>query len=218
MNPSRKLLGVAGLALLASALSAGCATKGYVRRQVDDLRQGEAQESTRLDRSIGEVRNSADQAMQRAQIAYETAAEARDLALGKMGLEEVGQFTARFGFDRDELDAAAQAELDRAAGLAQERPGTLIDIYGFTDQTGDARYNLELGQRRAEAVLRYLADKAPGNLSRFAAVSYGEGKPAFSNGSAEGRAQNRRVLVSVLERKAVAAKPSASEGQPSVAS
>lgn len=221
MNRSRTLLGLAGLAVLATSLTTGCATKGFVRREVDTLRQAEAQESSRLDRNIGEVRNSSDQAMQRAQIAYEAASEARDIALGKMGLDEVGQFTAQFGFDKDELDESAQMALDQAAALALERPGALIDIYGFADQTGDARYNLELGRRRADAVLRYLADKAPGNLGRFAAVSYGESKPVGDNGSSQGRAQNRRVMVSVLERSSSTAKPSASEQQqqqPSVTS
>ena len=220
MNKRLTAVGPFALGLLVPVLLAGCATKGYVRHQVDALRQGEAQETERLDRNVAEVRNSSQQALERAQIAYETASEARDIALGKMGLNEVGQSNAGFDFNSDELSGSAQAALDQAAQLIQEHPGALVDIYGFADQTGDARYNLELGRRRADAVLRYLADKAPGNLGRFAAVSYGEGKPAASNSTREGRAQNRRVMVSVLERATSQQKqqPGSQESAPPVTS
>jgi outer membrane protein OmpA-like peptidoglycan-associated protein len=211
MNQSRTTVGRLALGLLVPVLVAGCATKGFVRRQVDTLRQGEAQETARLDRSVEDVRNSSQQAMERAQIAYEMAREARDVALGKMGLEEIGQSNAPFEFDSDELSSAAQAALDRAAQILQEHPGALVDIYGFADQTGNTRYNLDLGRRRADAVLRYLADRAPGNLSRFASVSYGEEKPVGPNSTREGRAQNRRVLVSVLQRASSAEKNTGSQ-------
>lgn len=204
--------------IVASGFISGCATKGFVRHQVDSLRGEQAQDSQRIDKNVDEVRNSASQAMERAQIAYDSAGEAREIALGNLGLHEVGASNALFDFNSDELNGSGISALDQAAQLIQEHPGALVDIYGFADQTGDARYNLELGRRRADAVLRYLADKVPGNLGRFASVSYGEEKPVASNTTREGRAQNRRVMVSVLEKNTSAQQKKPGQESPSITS
>jgi outer membrane protein OmpA-like peptidoglycan-associated protein len=172
----------------------GCATKGYVRNELDALHQQINDNDAQLSASIQETQNSADQALARAESAYGEAGTARGLALGNMGFEEVKQYTILFNFDSAELTPDAQATLKAAALTIREHQEYLVDIYGFTDTVGSAAYNLALGQRRANSVMRSLVDMAPGQLSRFAAVSYGEEKPAGDNAS------SRRVVVSLITR------------------
>jgi OOP family OmpA-OmpF porin len=67
-----------------------------------------------------------------------------------------------------------------------------VEIRGYTDSVGPASYNLELSQRRAEAVKQYLVN-AGIDPSRLVAKGYGEADPIASNKTPEGRAQNRRI-------------------------
>lgn len=184
-----------GAGALILTLGSGCATKGFVRNEMASVRQ----EVTQLDQELDVVRNSAEDARQRADVAYGASGEARDLALGKVGYHEVGTHVVYFGFDNDELDGTAQTTLDLAAEQIRSRPDVVVDVLGFTDSRGSDRYNFDLGQRRANAVLRYLAARSTGQLSRFAAISYG--KMAWGSGEmSQDYAQQRRVVVSLIER------------------
>jgi peptidoglycan-associated lipoprotein len=105
-----------------------------------------------------------------------------------------------FAFDSDALSDAETSTLDRAVGGIGEHPEALVDVYGFADPTGPATYNLGLGQRRAEAVLRYLVARSPDALSRYAAVSFGEESLAAMTDGSGDAAQDRRVVVSLVRR------------------
>jgi len=74
-----------------------------------------------------------------------------------------------------------------------------IELAGHTDSEGDADKNLDLSQRRAEAVRNYLIQKGvPGN--RLTAVGYGETQPVASNSSEKGKSLNRRTEVRIIEQ------------------
>ncbi len=183
-----------------AVLSAGCATRGYVRSQVGEARTQIGQQVDQVQRDLATVRNSVDQAQARADQAFSAAGESRDLALGKLGYHEVTQATVNFAFNSDKLDEKSEGTLD---GLTQEivsRPELLVDVYGFTDRTGSEEYNFGLGLRRAQAVERYLVDKTPDQLVRYAAISYGKTKPLGDQSTRESRADNRRVVISLIER------------------
>lgn len=195
-----------GIALLGTTLSGtlmagtlilvlpGCASKGYVNAHIEALRQDFRAETTRLD-------NSTESAMNRASTAFSSAEEAHDLALGKAGLEEVGRYTVYFAFDSDQLDASAEALLDRAAQDIRSRPEAIVDVYGFADPTGTDAYNLDLGWRRASEVVRYLiAADEQGRLSRYAAVSYGERDLHGMTPEYPEDGEARRVVVSLVHR------------------
>jgi outer membrane protein OmpA-like peptidoglycan-associated protein len=83
--------------------------------------------------------------------------------------------------------------------LVKENRGVWFEIEGHTDNTGDATYNLELGEERAMAVRDYLAKAHGIALNRLNVISYGEEKPVAENSNREGRAQNRRVVIRILE-------------------
>lgn len=155
--------------------------------------------AARYETGIESAQNSAADALARAEAAGMTAGEARELALGRAGYREVGMYEVNFAFDSDELSPEANSMLDRAAADTQEHPGALVDIYGYTDPMGTDRYNFELGERRAQAVLRHLLRAYPGQLSRFAVVSLGKTE-ALSASTPEERARARKVVVSIVER------------------
>lgn len=203
----------AWLALLTGSVTlTGCATKGFVRNELDSVREEMRAGDDRLATELETVSNSAAEAMARAETALQTAGEARDLALGKVGYEEVASYSVTFARDSFEIDGAAMSALEEAASKIQGHPEFVVDIYGFTDATGPSTYNLLLGQKRAEAVLRFLLERSQSSAQRFAAVSYGEEKPVSGSD-----AENRRVIVSLIQKtaKPQAPAPESSDGKKS---
>lgn len=92
--------------------------------------------------------------------------------------------------------------LDQIAGAIQTAiagvPDVQIEIGGYTDSQGVDQLNLELSQKRADAVLAYLVGKGlPAAV--FTAVGYGESDPIATNDTEEGRAENRRVEFKIME-------------------
>ena len=83
--------------------------------------------------------------------------------------------------------------------LVQAKRGVWFEIAGYTDSTGDEAYNQKLGEERAMAVRNYLAMKHNIGLNRLNVISYGESDPVADNKTREGRAQNRRVVIKILE-------------------
>ncbi|GIW45307.1 MAG: hypothetical protein KatS3mg077_2589 [Candidatus Binatia bacterium] len=103
-----------------------------------------------------------------------------------------------FEFDQARIQPESRPVLDEAYGILRDEPEIRVRAEGHTDSIGTEEYNLRLGQRRAEAVRRYLIGKgvAP---DRIQAVSFGESRPVADNATPEGRAQNRRVELHVVE-------------------
>ena len=104
-----------------------------------------------------------------------------------------------FDFDRDELRPEDLPVLARFGDVVTEYyPDVLLTVEGFTDRAGSPEYNLDLGQRRAEAVRRYMIETAGFRGDRVRAVSYGEApeRLVFPDraGKNEG-IENRRVAL-----------------------
>lgn len=102
----------------------------------------------------------------------------------------------RFDTNKSTLTAAAKANLNKLVPVFGEYPDTNITIYGYTDSTGPADYNLKLSGDRAAAVRNYLASKGVSS-SRFQVTGLGIADPIASNETAEGRSQNRRVEFAI---------------------
>lgn len=202
MNIKPLILSVTMASLLVG--TTGCATKKYVRQEtgavntrVDDV-QGQVEEAqTRLnthETQIGEASKTAQDALRRAQ-------EAGKLAEGKFLYETVlTDDKVKFGFDTSDLSPEAQAAIDEFAGqLKSQNKNVYVEIQGHTDSVGSEQYNEELGLLRAEAVRRYLNQKHGFPLHRINVISYGESAAIADNGSRDGRSQNRRVALVVLQ-------------------
>jgi OOP family OmpA-OmpF porin len=83
----------------------------------------------------------------------------------------------------------------------QEYPATSAVIEGHTDNVGGEQYNLQLSQRRAESVRKYLIDNFNIAPDRLKAEGFGESRPIASNSTPEGREQNRRVVAVISATK-----------------
>ena len=104
-----------------------------------------------------------------------------------------------FEFNSTEIREESLANLD-ALGSALSNDalaGAQIMLNGHTDAKGSETYNLELSQRRAESVMQYLLE-AGVKPAQLTARGYGEYQPIASNVTPEGRAENRRVELRVL--------------------
>jgi outer membrane protein OmpA-like peptidoglycan-associated protein len=102
--------------------------------------------------------------------------------------------------NKAEISDEAKTMIDEAiAPIVQVNRGVFLEIEGHTDSTGEAAYNFKLGEDRAMAVRDYIAKKDGIALSRLNVISYGEDQPVAENNDEDGRAQNRRVVIRVLE-------------------
>lgn len=214
----KRLFTLLAVLLAVTVMFTGCATKKYVKTEtaavhsrVDDV-EGQVEEAQqRLDRHEDQIQavdqkaqganTAASEASKTAQEALERAKEAGKLAEGKLLYETVlSDDKVKFGLNRSSLSDEAQAALnDFATQLKTENKGVYLEIQGHTDSSGSEEYNYQLGLDRAEAVQRYLNQEHGIPLHRMNVISYGESEPAADNSTREGRAQNRRVNLVVLQ-------------------
>lgn len=90
---------------------------------------------------------------------------------------------------------AEQNLQELTASIKKRFPGGDLRVYGYTDSVGTSGSNKELAQQRAEAVKSWLATNAGIDSGKISINAIGEGAPVATNGTAEGRQQNRRVEV-----------------------
>jgi len=102
----------------------------------------------------------------------------------------------RFDTNKATLTATAQANLDKLVPVFKEYSDTNIIIYGYTDITGSAEYNLKLSEERAASVKNYLVSRGL-SASRFSVTGLGIADPIATNDTPEGRSQNRRVEFAI---------------------
>ena len=101
-----------------------------------------------------------------------------------------------FSTDQDQVIPPFYPTLDSVAIVLRKFNKTLIDVDGHTDSVGNAGYNQDLSNRRANSVANYLASRGV-DPRRMSAMGYGLERPIASNASEAGRAQNRRVEISI---------------------
>jgi OOP family OmpA-OmpF porin len=129
----------------------------------------------------------------------------RSYAVDKDGcpiaIEEVArvELLVNFDFDRSEVKEQYLPEIERVARFMEQYPDRVVELEGHTDSRGTDAYNLGLSQRRAEAVMAELVGRFGISPSRVSAKGFGESQPIESNDSAQGRAENRRVITVVIK-------------------
>ncbi len=204
----------------------GCATKNYVRQQTqplvdhtDQLGQKTAENNRtihdvdeRAQAGISKAQSSADTANSNAQNAGQAANQA-DMAANDVahradsldsvvkGLDsykQVANVSVTFGFDKSVLTADDKQQLDSFAGSLGSAKSYILEVTGGTDSVGPAQYNYDLSQRRADAVVQYLATKYNIAAHRFYLIGIGKDQYVADNKTAEGRKENRRVQIQLL--------------------
>ena len=168
-----------------------------VEGQVEDLQTKQKATDTHLsqnDAAIAQLSQESKDALKRAQ-------EAGVLAKGKVVFEQTfKEDRIKFKVNSYELNKDAQAALDDFAGKVKAlNEQYYIEIQGHTDDTGGRKLNDELGERRADEVRRYISRSQQVPLNRMSTISYGDSLPVSSNKTRKGRAENRRVVIVVLE-------------------
>jgi len=207
---SSRILAVALVAVAAS----GCATKKYVSREVGEVNQkvdtlsGEVEKTqervkrneVRIDQVNSESQAGIKEAKGSAQQALVKATEAEKAAKGKLIYTvTLSNDKVTFPVNHAEVGDDAKALIDEAiAQLKAENKGVFFEIEGHTDNTGPDVYNQKLGEERAMAVRNYMHDQGIA-LNRMQVISYGDTKPVIDNKTKANRAQNRRVVIKVLE-------------------
>jgi outer membrane protein OmpA-like peptidoglycan-associated protein len=171
-----------------------------VETQVEDLQQKQKATDTHLaknDEQIATLSQEAKDALKRA----EDAGVLAKLAKGKVAFQQTfNEDRVRFKVGKYDLDKKAQASLDEFAGKVKAlNEQYYVEIQGHTDDTGGKKLNDDLGQRRADEVRRYLSRSASLPLNRMSTISYGDTLPVAPNKTRKGRAENRRVVIVVLE-------------------
>jgi outer membrane protein OmpA-like peptidoglycan-associated protein len=219
--------------------AAGCSTKNYVRSQTAPLvtKTNELDDATaknnrsiqstndRAQAGIQQAQQSANTATQNATAATQAATQAQgsakeavnradSLASVVAGLDnykQIGTVSVTFAFDKSVLTKSDKAQLDGLGTQLTSAKSYILEVTGGTDSVGNADYNYQLSQRRAEAVVQYLASKFNVPAHKFYLIGIGKYVEVATNRTAAGRAQNRRVEVQILSNAAQTGGSSVSE-------
>lgn len=225
MSP-RTLQAASCACALALTLATGCSTKKYVRAQttpvinktnelddqtaannraLQDLEKktqsgiaGAQSSATQAQQSAASASQSATQAKQAAQQAVNRADSLSSLVANLDSYQKLSDVSVNFGFNKADLTPRARAALDAMASQLASQKSYILQLTGGTDSVGSAQYNYELSDRRAQAVVQYLATKYGVPAHRFYLIGLGRDQAVASNSSASGRAKNRRVEVQLL--------------------
>ena len=204
----------------------GCSSKNYVKQQttplinktneLDDLTAKNSKDikdvDARVQSGLAAVNTKTDAVDQKAQAAATNAAQAQqvaDAANGRVGVltntvanldnyHAVAETSVKFGFNKDNLTPEYKEKLDQLAGTIASTKGYIIALEGGTDSVGSADYNYDLSQRRANAVIQYLASKYNVPAHKIYVIGLGKDKPVETNKTSTGRADNRRVDVRLM--------------------
>lgn len=223
--------------LLAATMAGtvGCSSKNYVRNQTTPLinKTNELDDQTakntkdikdvdaRAQAGIQQVQAKAAEVDQKAQAAGQQAAQAQtqaDNAVNRVNILQntvanldnyhmVSAASVHFGFNKDNLTKDAKADLDKMAEAVPNTKGYILTVEGATDSVGSADYNYGLSERRADAVIQYLASEHGIPAHKIYLIGLGKDKPVETNKTRVGRAANRRVDVHLMSNSADAASP-----------
>ena len=224
----------------ALTLTTGCSTKNYVRSQTGPLIQqtndldvktatdhrniidtdqraqaGIATATTAAgtaDQHAMAAGQSADAAGQSANEAVNRVDTLSGVVANLDNYKELSNVSVTFGFDKSVLTKDDKEQLDQIATSLTSARGYILSLTGGTDSVGDAQYNYTLSQKRADAVVTYLATKYNIPPHKFYLVGIGKENPVADNHSRDGRAQNRRVEIKLMSNMAQSTAP---QGTPS---
>src|SRR5580698_5892090 len=204
----------------------GCSTKNYVRSQTTPIIQqtndldtktaadhrnivdtderaksgiaGAQSAANTADQHALAAGQSADAANHSAQEAYNRVDSLTGVVANLDNYKQLSDVSVTFAFDKYALTASDKKQLDdMAANLASAR-GYILEVTGGTDSVGDAAYNYQLSQRRADAVVNYLSTKHNIPPHKFYLIGIGKDQQVASDSTAAGRAKNRRVDIKLM--------------------
>jgi peptidoglycan-associated lipoprotein len=111
----------------------------------------------------------------------------------------MGLQTIHFGYDNYTLDSAAKATLKANAQILKDKSSVKIQVEGHCDQRGGIQYNVALGEKRANAVKKFIVDQGIAG-DRISVISFGKEKPLDNAETEEAYAKNRRANFVITSR------------------
>jgi OOP family OmpA-OmpF porin len=211
---------------LALTFTVGCSTKNYVRSQTAPIIQqtnaldtktaadhrsivdtderattginGALSAAGAADQHALVAGQSADTANTSAQDAYNRVDSLTGVVANLDNYKSISDVNVTFGFDKAMLTASDKKDLDDLATNLTNTRGYILAVTGGTDSVGDANYNYQLSQRRANAVVVYLASKYNIPPHKFYLIGIGKDQQVASDRTAAGRAKNRRVEIKLM--------------------
>jgi OmpA-OmpF porin, OOP family len=215
--------------------SIGCTTKNYVREQttplinktneLDDLTAKNSKDIKDVDQraqsgiqavqaqaaAVDQKALAAGSEADKAQLSANTATQRVDVLTNTVvnldNYRPVVETAVHFGFNKDNLTKDAKEAIDQLAASVATTKGYIITVEGATDSVGSADYNYDLSQRRANAVIQYLAAEKSVPAYKIYLIGLGKDKPVDSNKTADGRAKNRRVDIRLMTNTDAGATP-----------
>ncbi|HZI88712.1 MAG TPA: OmpA family protein [Pyrinomonadaceae bacterium] len=172
----------------------------------EKLRQQQA-EQERLAGQIEENRALTAQAQASADKAQNTADYANNRINGLDDFDTIKTVTVNFPTGSSALGPKGRAMIDEAAAWVktQNTKGWVMAVIGYADTTGSSQRNIDLSERRANAVIYYIVSKYKMPLNRLVQpFGYGQLEPVADNTTKAGRAKNRRVEIRLMINKGIA--------------
>jgi len=160
-------------------------------KQAQGAADSASQNARNAGQAAGDAQSAADNAVHRAD-------SLESVVKGLDNYKPMASVTVTFGFDKSVLTKDDRNQLDSFAAQLGSARSYILEVTGGTDSTGPVQYNYELSQRRADAVVQYLASKYGIAAHRFYLIGIGKDKEVAPNTTAEGRKQNRRVEIQLL--------------------
>jgi OOP family OmpA-OmpF porin len=208
---------------------AGCATKNYVKQQVQPIDQkvdqvdkssqsrdaSQVSDINKTNQTVGEdekqlsatteVARTADTeskgAMAKANQNTKDLNDLRNVVANIDDYKPAGQTVVHFAVNKDALSKDEKAKLDEVASQLGSQARYFITVEGFTDQTGPASLNDQLSRNRANSVIAYLVGSHDVPVYRIHMVGLGDQKLIDEGKGRDARAQSRRVEITVYTAK-----------------
>jgi outer membrane protein OmpA-like peptidoglycan-associated protein len=171
--------------------------------QAELARQQAATEQQKADQATQQAnayRQQRESELQQLQQALGQIAETRRTAMGLV--MTLDSRSIRFDFDKADIKPEYRDILNRIAGILMTLQGYTVAVYGYTDDIGTQTYNLQLSQRRAEAVRDFLV-QAGIPQTTLSAKGFGKSDPRVHGASDQARAANRRVEIGIVDSKLI---------------
>jgi outer membrane protein OmpA-like peptidoglycan-associated protein len=167
--------------------------------QADLARQqaaAERQKATEATQRAEQYRQEREAELAQLQQALGQIAQTRRTAMGLV--MTLDSKSVHFDFDKSDIKPEYRDTLNRVAGILMTLKGYTINVYGYTDDVGSQAYNLQLSQRRAQAVHDFLV-QAGISPSIMSTKGFGKSDPRVSGDSDQARAANRRVEIGIVD-------------------
>jgi len=187
-------------------LQNGIQTNSSQIEEINGVTRQHTEQISSLDNNLKQTDSKATQAMNVGQSAQSTAQQANTHITtldqqfqNRNQYKPVSEQAIPFAFNSAKLPKDQTAALDEVAQKLKSSPNTILVLEGRTDNAGDPLYNIELGDKRVDSVVRYLVVEQGVPMQQIYKMSYGEDKPVAPNNTKEGRKQNRAVVIHVME-------------------